>query len=63
MGDKEETEVVMDTEKEQQAGDKAEARGEPNWQEIMKIMAEQSRQNNENLIRQINEKNNENFRK
>ena len=46
---------VMDTEKEQQAGDKAVAREEPNWQEIMKFMAEQFKKQEEQN-KQTNEK-------
>ena len=47
-------------------GDKAEASGEPNWQEIMKFMAEQFRKQNETLSEKFDkmeEENKENFRK
>ena len=65
VGDKEETEAIMSTEKEiveedAQAfrPDKAEARGKPTCQEVMKFIAEQFRKHNERL-----NKINENFRK
>ena len=58
----EEAEVVTDTEMEQQASvkedaqgdqpDKAVAREEPNWQDMMKFMAEQFRKQEENSKKQ-----------
>ena len=69
MGDKEETEAIMNTEKEiveedaqGDQPDKAEARREPNWQDMMEFMAEQFRKQKENS-KQTKEENKENFRK
>ena len=56
----EEAEIITDTEMEQQAGDKEEAREEPNWQDMMKFMAEQFRKQEETSKeqnKQTNEKN------
>ena len=57
MGDKEETEVITDTDKEiveedaqGDQPDKAVAREEPNWQDMMKFMAEQFKEQNKRCV-------------
>ena len=59
MGDKEETEAIMNTEKEiveeDAQGDKpekAEARREPNWQDMMRFIAEKCDKIDENFKKQ-----------
>ena len=48
----EEAEIITDTEMEQQAGDKEEARGGVNWEKLMELMGrmeEQNKQTNEKI--------------
>ena len=54
----EETETVLDTEMEQQAGDKEEARGGPDWNKFMEMMSSINEKLDKNK-----EETNENFRR